>query len=204
VRTTGLLGGAFDPPHHGHVALADAAIAHFDLVRLLVIPTGVAPHKHVETDAETRCRLAAAAFAGRPRVEISRWEIERGEPSYTIETTRWAKQLYGDIVFLVGADQFASLHAWKDPEEVLRLARLGVATRPGYEREELERLRQTLPDPSRVELFEIPPWPVSSTEVRDRLRRGQPVDGLVPPPVAALIAELGLYGARDVRGRGVH
>ena len=203
MTTTGLLGGAFDPPHHGHVALADAAIAHFRLERLLVIPTGVAPHKHVETDAETRCRLAAAAFRDRPRIEISRWEIERGEPSYTIETTRWARGIYGEIVFVVGADQFASLHTWKDPEQVLELARLGVATRPGYERGELERLRATLPDPSRVELFEIEPWPVSSTEVRDRLRRGQSIDGLVPPAVAALVDELGLY-ASDVRGRGVH
>jgi nicotinate-nucleotide adenylyltransferase len=200
----GLLGGAFDPPHHGHVALADGALERFALDRLLVIPTGIAPHKEVETDAETRCRLAAAAFADRPRVEISRWEIDRGEPSYTIETTRWACEQYGEIIFLVGADQFASLDTWKDPGQVLELARLGVATRPGYDVSELERLRGTLPDPSRVELFEIPAWPLSSTEIRDRVRRGEPIDGFVPAAVAALIAELGLYGRSDVRGTRVH
>jgi len=192
---TGLLGGAFDPPHHGHVALADAALAHFGLERLLVIPTGIAPHKEVETDAETRCRLAAAAFAGRPNVEVSRWEIDRGEPSYTVETTKWACERYGDIIFLVGADQFASLDTWREPERVLELARLGVATRPGYQREESERLRATLPDPSRVELFDIPAWPLSSTEIRDRVRRGESIDAFVPPAVAALVAELSLYRA---------
>ena len=189
----GLLGGAFDPPHYGHVALADAAIRHFDLDELIVIPTGIAPHKRVETDAETRCRLAGAAFAGRPRVHVSRWELERGTPSYTIETARWAKDRYGEIVFLVGADQFARLQTWKDPEQVLEIARLGVALRPGYPREELERLRQGHPDPGRVDLFELEPLPVSSTEIRERVRRGEPIDELVPPAVAALVQQLGLY-----------
>jgi nicotinate-nucleotide adenylyltransferase len=200
----GLLGGAFDPPHYGHLALADAAVEHFRLERLLVIPTGVAPHKEVETDAETRCRLAAAAFADRPLVEISRWEIERGEPSYTIETTRWARERYGEIIFLVGADQFASLDTWREPERVLEIARLGVATRPGYDRSELERLRATLPDPSRAELFEIPAWPLSSTEIRDRVRRGESIAEFVAPEVARLVEELGLYRGPGDRGPRVH
>ena len=97
------------------------------------------------------------------------------------------------MIFLVGADQFAKLATWREPDEVLRLARLGVATRPGYDREELDRALEHLSDPGRVELFEIQPTPVSSTEVRGRVRRGEPVDGLVPPAVAELIAELGLY-----------
>lgn len=192
---TGLLGGAFDPPHYGHIALADEALHHFRLEQLIVIPTGVAPHKQVETDAETRCRLAGAAFAGRPQVHVSRWEIDRGTPSYTLETARWATERYGEIVFLVGADQFARLHTWREPERVLEIARLGVATRPGYEREELERLRAGLPDPSRVEIFEIPAVDVSSTEIRERVGRGEPIEGLVPPAVEALISELGLYRA---------
>jgi nicotinate-nucleotide adenylyltransferase len=107
-------------------------------------------------------------------------------------------------MFVVGADQFASLDTWKDPEQVLEIARLGVATRPGYRREELERLRETLPDPARVELFEIPVWPLSSTEIRDRVRRGESIDGFVPPAVVDLVTELGLYRANDVRGPRVH
>jgi len=190
---TGLFGGAFDPPHVGHVALAKAAIAHFALERLVVIPTGVAPHKHVATPAELRCRLAEAAFADVPRVEISRWEIDRGEPSYTLETTRWARERYGELIFLVGADQFAKLETWHRPDEVLELARLGVATRPGYPRDVLDAVLAKLRDPTRVEFFELEPHPVSSTEVRARIARGEPIDGLVPPGVARLVEELGLY-----------
>jgi nicotinate-nucleotide adenylyltransferase len=190
---TGLFGGAFDPAHNGHLALVRGALAHFRLERLVAIPTGVAPHKPVETPGEIRLRLAEAAFGEIPRVEVSDWELERGVPSYTLETTRWARARWGEVVFLVGADQFASLDTWHEPERVLELARLGVATRPGYERDELERARRRLTDPSRVELFEIEPVPVSSTEVRARVARGEPIDALVPHAVAGLIAELGLY-----------
>jgi nicotinate-nucleotide adenylyltransferase len=190
---TGLFGGAFDPPHYGHLELVDTALRHFGLDRVVVIPTGRAPHKAIATPAEVRYRLAEAAFEGRPGVELSRWELERGEPSYTVETTRWARERYGDLIFLVGADQFAKLATWREPDEVLRLARLGVATRPGYDREELDRVLRHLADPSRVELFEIEPNAVSSTEVRARVGRGEPVDGLVPPAVRELIDELGLY-----------
>jgi nicotinate-nucleotide adenylyltransferase len=192
---TGLFGGAFDPPHHGHLALVEGALRHFGLERVVVIPTGRAPHKAIATPAEIRYRLAEAAFAGRPGVELSRWELERGEPSYTVETTRWARERYGDLIFLVGADQFAKLATWREPDEVLRLARLGVATRPGYDREGLDRVLGHLVDPSRVELFELEPNAVSSTEVRARVGRGEPVDGLVPRPVGELIEELGLYRA---------
>ena len=127
--------------------------------------------------------------------EVSRWEIDRGEPSYTLETTRWARERYGELLFLVGADQFARLDTWYRPDDVLELARLAVATRPGYPQEELERVCGALRDPRRVEFFEIDRWPVSSTEIRDRVRRGEPIDDVVPPAVARLIAELGLYGA---------
>ena len=192
---TGLFGGAFDPPHNGHVALVRAALEHFALERLVVIPTGVAPHKHVETPAETRFALAQEAFDGIPRVELSRWELERGEPSYTVETTRFARERWGELIFLVGADQFANLPNWHRPDEVLELARLGVATRPGYERDEVERLRDQLGDPSRVEFFDIPPHSISSTEIRDRVRRGQDVDDLVPPAVAEQIRAKHLYRA---------
>jgi nicotinate-nucleotide adenylyltransferase len=190
---TGLFGGAFDPPHNGHLALVDGALSHFGLERVVVIPTGTAPHKQIATPAEVRYRLAEAAFAGRDRVELSRWELDRGEPSYTVETTRWARERYGELIFLVGADQFAKLATWREPDEVLRLARLGVATRPGYDHEELERVLGRLEDPGRVDFFEIAPTPVSSTEIRARVRHGESLDGLVPRAVAALIGNLALY-----------
>jgi nicotinate-nucleotide adenylyltransferase len=191
--TVGLLGGAFDPPHNGHLVLAQAALERFALERLLVVVTGEPPHKEVSTDPQTRYLLAEAAFRGRPRVELSRHELDTPGPSYTVETVRWAAGRYGDVIFLVGADEFASFLDWRDPQGVLRWARLGVATRPGYPRERLETVLARLERPDRVELFEIEAVPVSSTGVRDRVRRGEPIGGLVPDEVARLIAELGLY-----------
>ena len=189
---TGLLGGAFDPPHVGHVELAKAAIERFDLDRLLVLPTGDPPHKSVRTPAEIRYRLAEAAFSEVPGVELSRFELERPGPSYTVDTVRWAAERYGDVLFIVGADHWASFDRWHDPEGVLRHARLAVVARPGID----------APGPrDRVELFEMPPANVSSTEVRERVARGEPVDGLVPPKVEELIDELGLY--RDHAPGGV-
>jgi nicotinate-nucleotide adenylyltransferase len=190
---TGLLGGAFDPPHNGHLALADAALERFALERLVVVVTGEPPHKHVHTDAETRFRLAEAAFAGRPRVELSRHELERAGPSYTVETARWARREWGDALLLVGADEFADFLSWKDPNGVLEQVRLGVATRPGHARERLGPVLAELERPERVELFAIPEVPISSSEIRARFARGEPVEGLVPAAVARLIAELGLY-----------
>ena len=193
MTTVGVLGGAFDPPHNGHLALADEAIRRFALVKLVVVVTGEAPHKHVATDAETRFRLAEAAFAGRENVEVSRHELDRPGPSYSVDTVRWAKDAWGDVVFLIGADEFADFLRWKDPDEVIEHARLGVATRPGYPRERLDAVLTHLARPDRVEFFEIPALPVSSTDVRRRVAAGEGVDGLVPERVAALIRNFGLY-----------
>lgn len=189
----GLLGGAFDPPHFGHVALARDAFAHFGLERLVVVPTGEPPHKAVETDAETRYRLAAAAFADVDAVELSRHELERTGPSYTVETARWAAGRFDDPVFLVGADEFADFPTWKEPDEVLEHVRLGVASRPGFRDERLNCVLARLRRPERVELFPIEPLPISSREVRARVAAGEPIGALVPAPVEALIDELRLY-----------
>jgi nicotinate-nucleotide adenylyltransferase len=191
--TTGILGGAFDPPHNGHVALARAALERFGLDRLVVVVTGDPPHKEVRTDAETRFRLAKEAFVTLPEVELSRHELERAGPSYTVDTARWAEEEWGDVVFLVGADEFADFRAWKDPDEILERVRLGVATRPGYPRERLEPVLAGLSRPERVELFEIPAVDVSSTEIRRRAADGDPIEALVPPGVARLVVEEDVY-----------
>jgi nicotinate-nucleotide adenylyltransferase len=194
-RRTGLLGGAFDPPHNGHLVLARGAISRLGLERLVVVVTGTPAHKAVETDAETRARLAEAAFAGFPGVVLSRHELERPGPSYTVDTVRWAAGVYGEVVFVVGADEFAGFLSWHDPEGVLRAARLAVATRPGYPRDRLTAVLAQLSQPDRVELFELDALPISSTDVRERVARGERIDDLVPAGVAALVAELGLYRA---------
>jgi nicotinate-nucleotide adenylyltransferase len=191
--TTAVLGGAFDPPHNGHLALARAAIERFGLDRLVVVVTGDPPHKQVRTDAGTRFRLAEAAFADLPEAELSRYELERAGPSYTLDTARWAEAQWADVVFLVGADEFADFLVWKDPDEILEHVRLGVATRPGYLRERLDPVLARLRRPDRVELFDIPAVDVSSTEIRRRAARGEPLDDLVPAGVARLVVENGVY-----------
>jgi nicotinate-nucleotide adenylyltransferase len=202
VGVTGLLGGAFDPPHNGHVVLAREALRQLDLRCLVVVVTGCPPHKTVETDAENRFRLAQAAFTEVPRVELSRHELDRPGRSYTVETVRWAAARWGEVLLVIGADEFAGFLDWHDPEGVLRAARLAVATRPGFSADRLSPVLAALSEPGRIELFEIPALPVSSTEVRSRVRRGEPIDDLVPRQVAGLIDELGLY--RDASGLDPH
>lgn len=196
----GLLGGTFDPPHNGHLALARCGIEHFGLDRLLVAPTGRTPGKAVASDPEIRLRLAEAAFVDVPGAEVSRIDVDRPQPAYSFETVRWVRDRWGEPLFLVGADRFADFLTWERPNEVLRFARLGVATRPGFDRTALERVLDAVAQPERVELFEIPPVPVSSSEIRRRVAAGESIEGLVPPAVEQLIGALGLYRA----GSAVH
>ena len=199
---TGLLGGTFDPPHNGHVALARAAVDHFGLERLVVTVGGQTPGKETLVDAEMRLRLAEAAFGDVSRAEISRMDIDREQPAYSDETARRARERWGEIVFLVGADRFADFLDWKAPNEVLQHARLGVATRPGVDEAALREVLAHLERPEQVTFFPIEQIDVSSSDIRRRVAAGEAYDHLVPPPVARLIEELGLY--RDQRTRAVH
>ena len=197
--TVGLLGGTFDPPHVGHVALARTAIQHFGLDLLLVAPTGQTPGKEIASDPEVRVRLAEAAFADVPRAEVSRIDVDRPQPAYSSETVRWVHDRWGEPLFIVGADRFADFLSWREPNVVLRYARLGVATRPGFDLRSLDHVLAAVEQPERVGFFEIPPIPVSSTEVRERVAAALPIDWLVPRGVEQLIIALGLY-----REPGVH
>ena len=186
--TNGLLGGAFDPPHAGHVALAEEAIRHFGLDRLLVLVVAEPGHKPVRTPIEERLALACAAFADVPLAEV-----RREERPYTVDSLRAEGFDSETTVFLIGADEFADFLTWKAPDEVLELVRLGVATRPGYPRQRLEPVLAALRRRDRVELFDIRAVDVSSSDLRDRLRQGEPADRLLPPAVARLVVERGLY-----------
>lgn len=188
----GLLGGAFDPPHDGHLALAEAALEHFELERLLVLVAVAPGHKPVETPIDHRLRLARAAFAGLPRTEVV-----RDDHAFTIDALREGRFAPDDTVFVVGADQFAGFLSWRDPNGVLAHARLGVGTRPGFPRERLEPVLAELERPERVEFFTLREVPVSSREIRALAGRGERVDELVPAGVARLIADLGLYRGVD-------
>ena len=179
----GLLGGAFDPPHNGHVALARETVDQFGLDDLTVLVTKRPGHKDVDLDPETRLQLARAAF---PDNDVVLDEHERTVD--TLEHGPWR-----DPLFVIGADEFRDFLTWKDPEGVLEQARLAVATRPGYPREQLDEVLESLSRPDRVLFFEIEPLPISSRDLRARVARGEPIDAFVPPGVAELIAERGLY-----------
>jgi nicotinate-nucleotide adenylyltransferase len=182
----GVLGGAFDPPHLGHVALARVGVEEFDLERLLVRVVADPGHKDVDTPADVRLRLATLAFADVPGCVV--------EPDPHARTVDSLRELgLDDPVFLIGADEFASFLAWKEPERVLELARLGVATRPGYPRERLDAVLDRLAGSERVTVFEIEPHVVSSSQVRQLVADGVAIDDLVPAAVAVEIGSLGLY-----------
>ena len=173
---TGIFGGRFDPPHVGHTALVSAATARFGIDRLHVTVIADAGHKASEAPAHHRLAMTRLAFS-----ELDA-AVELEEHRFTVDALEAAR--YEDPIFLVGADQLADFRTWKEPDRVLELARLGVATRPGSSPQE---------ESHRIELFELAPQHVSSTEIRSRVRRGEPIDGLVTPAVAAYIVEHRLY-----------
>ncbi|HTK24602.1 MAG TPA: nicotinate-nicotinamide nucleotide adenylyltransferase [Gaiella sp.] len=193
--TVGILGGAFDPPHLGHVELARDGLERFALDRLLVRVVERPGHKEVSTAAAIRLDLARLAFAPVAVAEVSLDPFAR-----TVDSL--AALALPDPVFLVGADEFASFLTWKEPARVLELARLGVATRPGVDRARLDAVLAALDRPERVTFFPIDPLPISSAEIRVRVAAGQPIDGLVPPAVAAEIGLLRLYRRVETAGGG--
>jgi nicotinate-nucleotide adenylyltransferase len=187
----GLFGGAFDPPHRGHVELARRAKETFGLDRLLVLVATRPGHKEVSASAEVRLRLARAAF---PDDEV----VLDGHPR-TIETLE-AHPEWRDPLFLIGADEFCDFPSWTRPDEVLERARLAVATRPGFPRERLQAVLARLRRPERVAFFEIEPTPVASRDLRARLEAGEDVCDAVPSAVADMIRAQMLYQ----RDPGVH
>ena len=182
--STGLYGGSFDPPHRGHVELARHAKAELGLDRLLVLVSADPGHKDVETSADVRLELVRAAF---PDDEVMLDPHPR-----TVDTLR-AHPEWADPIFLIGADQFCDFPTWKKPNQVLELTRLGVATRPGFPQDKLDRVLASLEQPERVRFFGMPPVPVSSSEIRGRVAAGQGIEDDVPEPVAELIRARRLY-----------
>jgi nicotinate-nucleotide adenylyltransferase len=194
---TGIFGGAFNPPHLGHLICAQEAHARLGLDLVLFVPVGEAPHREVEQDPgpQARAHLCDRAVGPDPRFEVSRVEVDRAGPSYTVDTLALlGESLPGhELVLILGADQASALASWHEPERVLSLARIAVASREGMEREAVVRRLHALPGHERVEFFDMPRIDVSSSLIRSRVAEGLPIRYLVPEGVAEEIESRGLF-----------
>lgn len=202
MKRIGIMGGTFDPIHVGHLVIAEEARTRFQLDQVLFVPSGNPPHKEERErlDPESRYLMAVIATAANPRFRVSRMEIERPGFSYTVDTMREMRRLYGhgsEVFFIAGADAVLEILSWKEPEELLGEAVFIVANRPGYDLADLEG---ALPPaaggggaPPRVLVMDIPALEVSSTEIRARVKEGRTITYLVPEGVAAFIEKNGFY-----------
>jgi nicotinate-nucleotide adenylyltransferase len=192
-----VLGGAFNPPHLGHLVLAQEAVARLGLAEILLVPTGVAPHKTVEDDpgGDVRLEMTMLAAQGNGRVRVSDVEVERDQPSYSYRTLELlADELpEADLHLVMGADVAAGLETWRNPERVIELAALGIAERPGSDRSHVDGALERLGAVDRATFIDMPAIEVSSSMVRRRVADGEPIRYLVPDPVAELIAGRGIY-----------
>ena len=215
----GILGGAFNPPHLGHLILAQEAASQLSLERVVFMPYGEPSHRMLEDDpgAEARFTMCEYAVGADARFAVSRLEIDRSGPVYTVDTLR---ELVGraegsatELFLLLGGDQAASLESWRAPDQVLSLARIAVAERDEWRREQVRERLSALGALSadRVVFLDMPRIEISSSLVRSRARSGQPIRYLVPDKVANYVGAQSLYGA-SVRaaqagagvGAGVH
>jgi nicotinate-nucleotide adenylyltransferase len=194
-----VLGSAFNPPHLGHMVLAQEAAAQLGLARVLLVPTGRAPHKEISDDpgASVRLEMASAAANG-DLTEVERFEVEEAErgaePSYAFRTLEaLASRRDEELVWIMGADAAAGLDRWRDPERILELARVAVAERQGVEREAVEDVLERLGGAQRASFLEMPEIGISSSMIRERVAAGRPVRYLVPDGVADVIERRGLY-----------
>ena len=193
----GVLGGAFNPPHTGHMVLAQEALVQLELDSVLFMPVGQAPHREIAADpgAEVRFELAEAAAAGDDRFSASRLEVDREGPSYTVDTLRQLKDEHPDdeLAWILGGDQAAALKSWREPDQVLELAEIAATDRGSWRRAGIFVEAAHLRNHERLRLFEMPPIGLSSTLIRRRVARGQPIRYLVPDAVMEVIESRGLY-----------
>jgi nicotinate-nucleotide adenylyltransferase len=191
-RRLGVLGGTFDPLHVGHLAIARDAAAAFDLDRVLFVPTGQPWQKSHYSPAEDRFLMACLGAAGSTDFATSRIEIDRRGPTYTLDTMADLRRFHGEateLFFIAGADAVLKLGTWNGIDELGAFCEVIAVTRKGAELAGFER-RAGWP---RVHIHEIDPIDVSATDIRARVRAGERIDTLVPPPVARYIEERRLY-----------
>ncbi|HJB64321.1 MAG TPA: nicotinate-nucleotide adenylyltransferase [Candidatus Microbacterium pullistercoris] len=188
----GVMGGTFDPIHHGHLVAASEAATSFDLDEVVFVPTGQPWHKQAVSPAQQRYEMTVIATASNPDFTVSRVDIEREGTTYTVDTLRdlRAERPNAEFFFITGADAVAQMLGWRDHEELWQLAHFVAVSRPGHDLN-----TQDLPS-ERVTRLEIPALAISSTDCRDRVEQGMPVWYLVPDGVVQYIAKHHLYRSR--------
>ncbi|HVD86030.1 MAG TPA: nicotinate-nucleotide adenylyltransferase [Solirubrobacterales bacterium] len=193
----GILGSAFNPPHLGHLALAQEALWQLGLAEVILVPTGQAPHKRIADDPgrELRMAMTRLAAAEDSRLSVSSIEVDREGPSYTYETLEALAKERGEteLVFVMGADAAVGLESWREPERVVEQASLAVARRAGVSDADVDAVMRSLGCAGRATMLEMPQFGVSSSAVRERAKQGRPLRYLVPETVARFIEEKGIY-----------
>jgi nicotinate-nucleotide adenylyltransferase len=189
----GILGGTFNPPHLGHLVCAQEAYLQLALDRVMLIPARIPPHKPVEDEPGAEHRYELCRCDG--RFEVSDLEIGRSGPSYTVDTLAQLNSQAPDneLFLIVGGDVAAGLRSWREPERVLSLATIAVAKRRGTARARVDAALDGLAGGERAEFFRMPRIGISSTDIRRRVRAGEPIAYLTPDPVIDYIAGHGLY-----------
>ena len=201
----GVLGGTFDPIHLAHLVAAEEVRVRMALERVLFVPAGLPPHKlHVNvTPTEHRLKMVELAIADNPHFTLSRVDIDRFGPSYTVDTIELLHSEYGpdaELYFIMGSDSLSELLTWHKPERLIRLCRIVALTRPGH-RVDLKELNRLLPGAiARVQLLDMPLLEISGTDLQRRVRAGLSIKYLVPPAVETYIHRHGLYQQGRERG----
>ena len=197
IRRVGLMGGTFDPIHHGHLLVAEEARDQFGIDQIIFVPNGRPPHKkgYQITDAEHRYNMCLLATATNPAFTVSREEIDRPGPSYTIDTIRAFRRYLGpgvELFFITGADAVLELATWRAPDAILNEAQVVAVHRPGFD---LRRLAEELGEERarKILTLEVPGVEISSTEVRRRVAEGRSIKYMVPEAVEAYIKKMQLY-----------
>jgi nicotinate-nucleotide adenylyltransferase len=194
----GIMGGTFDPIHYGHLLAAEQARCKFDLNRVVFVPSGEPPHKNRRTaaPAEYRYLMTVLATAANPFFSVSRTEIDRQGPSYTIDTLHYFLDHYRDrnprIFFITGLDAVMEIITWSKPAEILKLSTIIAATRPGYD---TEKLKDSIGPEifNKIELLQASALAISSTDIRYRVAHGLPIKYLLPETVEQFILKHRLY-----------
>jgi len=190
----GILGGTFDPPHLAHLALAHAALDQLQLDEVIFMPVSRNPLKHKPlTPPKTRMAMTEMLIKDEPKMAVSNLEIVRGGQSYAVDTMNELQAAQpAEYWFIVGADALKDIKQWKNPDKLLKLCRLAVAVRPPQTETDIKaRTPEEYRD--RVDVISMKPLDTASFDIRDRLFRGQPVSGMLPPDVLDYIQKSNLY-----------